>query len=127
MQFIRRMPAVLALALASGSALAAPADMARQFADEFAVPRFRAVAEAAHAQDTAWATFCANPKRGEIKNLKGAYETLADTWSDVEFVHIGPAAAALRVERFNWWLDRTDARAKALTAMLAAKPQDLVP
>jgi len=122
------MPAVLALLLVSGSASAAPpADMARQFADEFAVPRFRAVADAAHAQDTAWVAFCANSKRGNVENLKRAYETLADTWSDVEFVHIGPAAVALRVERFNWWLDRTDARAKALTAMLAAKPQDLVP
>jgi hypothetical protein len=45
---------------------------------------------------------------------------LADAWADVEFMRIGPAAIALRVERFNWWLDRTDATGKALNQMLAA-------
>lgn len=124
---MRRLLATLALLLAPGSAMAAPADMARQLADVFIVPRFHAVADAAHAQDSAWAAFCTTPQRGDVAKLKSAYESLADAWSDVEFMHIGPAAVALRVERFNWWLDRTDARGKAFTAMLAAKPEDLVP
>jgi hypothetical protein len=114
-----------AFLFSSVSAMAAPADIARRFADEFAVPRFQAVAIAAHAQDTAWTAFCAARKRGNPTALKQAYENLSDAWSDVEFVRIGPAALALRVERFNWWLDRTDATGKTLTAMLAAKPQDL--
>ncbi|HTT97839.1 MAG TPA: imelysin family protein [Rhizomicrobium sp.] len=101
--------------------------MAKSLAGDFIVPRFQAVALAAHEQSTAWAQFCANPKRGNVENLKQAYEKLGDAWSDVEFMHIGPAAVALRQERFNWWLDRTDARGKAFTAMMAAKVDDLVP
>jgi hypothetical protein len=108
-------------------AIAAPADLARQFADDFAVPRFQAVAAAAHAQEGAWTTFCSDPAHGDVESLKQAYRDLSDAWADVEFVRIGPAASGLRVERFNWWLDRTDAAGKALTAMLVAKPDDLVP
>ena len=113
------------LLLVSPAAEAAPSDIARRFADEFAVPRFQAVATAAHAQQAAWENFCTAPKRGGIETLKLSYANLSDAWSDVEFVRIGPAAVALRVERFNWWLDRTDAAGKAMSAMLAAKPQDL--
>jgi hypothetical protein len=119
--------ALIASLLFAVPAAAAPADLARQFADGFAVPRFQAVAAAAHAQEGAWTTFCSDPAHGDVESLKQAYQNLSDAWSDVEFVRIGPAAAGLRVERFNWWLDRTDATGKALTAMLMAKPDDLVP
>lgn len=106
--------------LASVPANADPAEIARKFADNFAIPRFQAVAAAAHAQQDAWSRFCANPKRGDAKALMGSFNTLADAWAKVEFVRIGPAAVALRVERFNWWLDRTNATGKALDALLAA-------
>jgi hypothetical protein len=119
--------ALIASLLFAVPAAAAPADLARQFADDFAVPRFQAVAAAAHAQEGAWTNFCSDPAHGDVESLKQAYQNLSDAWSDVEFVRIGPAAAGLRVERFNWWLDRTDATGKALTAMLAAKPDDLAP
>lgn len=109
----------------SASAIAAPADIARRFADEFAIPRFQTVATAAHAQEKVWTAFCANRKRGDIGTLKQAYDNLSDAWANVEFVRVGPAAIALRVERFNWWLDRTDATGKALTAMMTAKADDL--
>ncbi|MBV9991068.1 MAG: imelysin family protein [Alphaproteobacteria bacterium] len=98
------------------------------FADNFAVPRFKAVQAAAHAQESAWITFCADRARGNVESLKKAYNDLGDAWSDVEIVRIGPAAAEMRVERFNWWLDRTDATGKALTGMLAvADANDLMP
>ena len=125
MRFSFWISASLMLSMAPLMAVAAPADIARRFADEFAIPRFQAVAAAAHAQQTAWEAFCTAPKRGGLEALKQSYMTLSDAWSDVEFVRIGPAAVALRVERFNWWLDRTDAGGKAMTAMLAAKPEDL--
>lgn len=114
-----------ALIFPSLSAAAAPAEIARHFADDFAIPRFQAVAAAAHAQENAWVAFCANRKRANPQDLKRAYDDLSDAWADVEFVRTGPAAIALRVDRFNWWLDRTDATGKALTAMLAAKADDL--
>lgn len=97
-----------------------PAATARRFAHEFAVPRFETVAAAAHAQADAWTSFCAAGKYKDTAVLKTAFNDLADAWARVEFVRVGPAATGLRVERFNWWLDRTGATAKALDTMLAA-------
>jgi predicted lipoprotein len=115
----------LALALLVPFAAAAdPAAQALRFADKFAVPRFQAVAAAAHAQQSAWTDYCAG--KGKPAALKSAFNDTADAWADVEFVHIGPAAIALRGERINYWLDRTDATGKALTAMLA-DPASLAP
>jgi uncharacterized protein len=110
------------LALCGPAEAGDPAQIARRFAHEFAVPRFEAVAKAAHAQADAWASFCAAGKFKDTAALKSAFNDLADAWARVEFVRIGPAATALRVERFNWWLDRTGATTKALNAMLAAPP-----
>ena len=119
--------AAFGLVVFSVPALAAdPARIARDFADGFAVPRFRAVASAAHAQADAWTKFCARGPRADTGTLKKSFNDLADAWAKVEFVRIGPAAAGLRVERFNWWLDRTGATGKALSAMLAT-PDALTP
>lgn len=109
------------LCLMAFPAAADPAAMALNFADGFAVPRFQAVAVAAHAQQDAWTAFCADRKHENPQKLIDAFNATADAWADVEFVRIGPAAVALRAERFNWWLDRTDATGKALAAMLADK------
>ncbi|HWA90127.1 MAG TPA: imelysin family protein [Rhizomicrobium sp.] len=103
----------------AASAAIDPVPVAQSFAKDFAVPRFQAVASAAHAQADAWSSFCADRRHGNIETLKAAYNAVADAWARIEFVRIGPAAIALRVERFNWWLDRTDATGKALSAMLA--------
>jgi predicted lipoprotein len=113
--------------LASPASALDHAESAQRFAKAFIVPRFQSVAAAAHAQQAAWTAFCADRRRGSTEALKKAFNDLADAWSDVEFMRIGPAAVALRVERFNWWLDRTDATGKALNQMLAADPQMLAP
>jgi len=127
MRFLRAVFWTAALLLPSAS-VAGNVETAQHFATDFIVPRFQSVAKAAHAQQAAWSAFCADRKHGNVETLKKAYNDLADAWSDVEFMRIGPAAVALRVERFNWWLDRTDATAKALNQMLAATdPQMLTP
>ena len=113
--------------LAAFPARADPATVARNFAGTFAIPRFQAVAMAAHAQQDAWTQFCSDRKHGDTKSLTASFNALGDAWAKVEFVRIGPAAVALRVERFNWWLDRTNATGKALDAMLAGDPNDLSP
>jgi predicted lipoprotein len=118
-----RVPGLSALGLLAlcGPALADdPAAIARRFAHEYAVPRFETVAKAAHAQADAWTAFCAAGKSNDTAVLKASFNGLADAWARVEFVRIGPAATGMRVERFNWWLDRTGATAKALDTMLAA-------
>jgi uncharacterized protein len=114
------------IVLSTTAQAADPVKIARGFADGFAVPRFQAVASAAHAQADAWTKFCAAGPRPDTSALKKSFNDLADAWAKVEFVRIGPAAVALRVERFNWWLDRTGATGKALSAMLAA-PDALAP
>ena len=113
--------------LAALPAQADPATIARNFASTFTIPRFQTVAAAAHAQQDAWTRFCGDRKHGDTKSLTGSFNDLADAWAKVEFVRIGPAAVALRVERFNWWLDRTNATGKALDTMLASDPKDLSP
>ena len=128
MQFLRAIVFGASVLLAPAASLAGSVETAQRFANDFIVPRFQSVATAAHAQQAAWSVFCADRKRGNIESLKRAFNDLADAWADVEFMRIGPAAIALRVERFNWWLDRTDATGKALNQMLAATdPQMLTP
>jgi len=122
---ILRVVMLAMLAVSPASAAIDPAAVARDFADAFAVPRFQAVALAAHAQQDAWTQFCTDRKRADAKTLTKSFDDLADAWAKVEFVRIGPAAMALRVERFNWWLDRTNATGKALDAMLASDKKDL--
>ncbi|MEI9933001.1 MAG: di-heme oxidoredictase family protein [Rhizomicrobium sp.] len=79
-----------------------------------------------HVQQQAWTDFlCETQKGAALQSLTAAFSDLSDAWADVEFMRIGPGATSLRIDRFNWWLDRTDSTGKALTAMLAAKPEDL--
>ncbi len=127
MRFLKAALWTAALFLPSVS-MAGNVETAQRFASDFIVPRFQTVAKAAHAQQAAWAAFCADRKHGNVDALKKTFDDVSDAWSDVEFMRIGPAAIALRVERFNWWLDRTDATGKALNQMLAATdPQMLTP
>lgn len=119
------------LIAASAIAIAAPAmaadpppDAALKLAREVIAPRFAEVEAAAAAQETAWTGFCGHRASADPQPLLQAYERLSDVWARVEFVRMGPAAAELRAERFNYWLDRENATGKALNAMLAGGPLD---
>jgi predicted lipoprotein len=120
-----RLLTALALLLPTAATASDPAAVALAFADNFAIPRFEAVAKAAHAQEKAWSRSCTGKNRTTAEPLRAAYNAVADAWAMVEFVRIGPAAVALRAERFNWWLDRTDATGKAMATLLASDPRDL--
>jgi predicted lipoprotein len=125
-----RFPAVfLAVLLFAPSVSSADAvATAQHLAGDFIVPRYQAVAKAAHDQADAWTAFCAARNRSGVESLRKAYNDLADVWSDVEFMRIGPPAIGLRVERFNWWLDRTGATDKAMARMLeTTDPSELAP
>jgi uncharacterized protein len=126
MTFLRLLTIAAAVWPATAFAAADPAAISLKFADEYAVPRFQALAAATHAQADAWTTVCL-ARRPKADALKKAYVGVSDAWADIEYIHIGPAAIALRAERFNWWIDKTDATGKALTAMLAADPASLAP
>ena len=128
---MRTLPALCIGLLAVLSALpanASPATVAQGLAAGTVIPHFRAVAQAAHAQSAAWSGFCAHRTTGDVEGLRAAYGKVSDAWAAVEFLRMGPGAAELRIERFNYWLDRQNAAGKALNAMLASTdPQSLAP
>jgi uncharacterized protein len=126
MTFLRLLTMAAAVWPAAAFAAADPAAISLKFADDYAVPRFQALARATHVQADAWAAACA-AKRPKADALRKAYVGVSEAWSNIEYIHIGPAAVALRAERFNWWIDKTNATGKALDAMLAADPATLTP
>jgi hypothetical protein len=110
--------ALAVLALASDAAAAAPPAVG-QLVSGTIVPGFQAVQAATRVQDQAWKGFCAARTSADPKALRDAYDGLSDAWAKIEFMRAGPAESELRVERFNYWLDREGATGRALTAMLA--------
>src|SRR5271156_3776254 len=106
--------AAAAFVLAAFPASADPATSVLNLTDNFVIPRFRAVAEAAKAQEDAWAAYCANPAANDAQALRGAFNQVGDAWAKIEFFRMGPAAMELRADRFNFWLDRHDATGRAL-------------
>jgi predicted lipoprotein len=94
--------------------------IAVQLTDRIAIPRFQTMADETAQQEQVWKTFCAAPRRGDPNALRAAYQKVSDAWAAVEYFRIGPEARELRADRFNFWLDRTNATGKALTALLAA-------
>lgn len=112
------------MAAAAPAMAADPPDAALKLAREVFAPRFQEVETAAVAQEAAWSGFCARRAGADPQGLRQAYERLSDAWARIEFVRMGPAAAELRAERFNYWLDRENAAGRALNAMLAGGPLD---
>jgi predicted lipoprotein len=110
-------------ALAVTPAMADPAALALKFADDFVIPHFRTVAEAAKAQEDIWNAYCAD-RTQKPAMLREAYNKVGDAWAGIEFMRMGPAAVELRADRFSFWLDRHDATGQALDALTA--PGDAV-
>ncbi len=110
-------------ALAVTPVMADPAALALKFADDFAIPHFRTVAEAAKAQEDIWNAYCAD-RTQKPAMLREAYNKVGDAWAAIEFMRMGPAAVELRADRFSFWLDRHDATGQALDTLAA--PGDAV-
>ena len=119
---MRRLIVTVALMAAAGAApaLADPAKTVQYLAQSYVIPHFRAVADATVKQEAAWTTFCSDRARGNASILREEFDHVGDAWAEIEFIRVGPAVAGLRVDRFNYWLDRRDAAGHTLDAMLAS-------
>jgi len=111
--------ALMAVAAAPPAA-ADPAQTVQYLAQSYVIPHFRAVADATVKQESAWTAFCSDRARGNASILRKEFNQVGDAWAEIEFIRMGPAAAELRVDRFNYWLDRRDTAGHTLDAMLAS-------
>ncbi|WP_374306209.1 imelysin family protein [Methylocella sp.] len=109
----------LGAALAPAPAGAAPALDPAPLIETWLLPRYGAFAEAAAAQKAAWGKFCAAREEAGVGALKDAYGAAADAWNAVEFVTFGPVSQELRADRIDFFPDRRNAIARALSEILA--------
>ena len=124
-----------AKAKANANAKAAPNPKAAQAAravlavvDRSIIPSYRALAEAADAQEKAWTAFAANRAAGNIESLKAAYNATADAWARAQLVKTGPLSLFLRSERFAYWPEARNVTQRMLDALIASNdPKELEP
>jgi hypothetical protein len=132
MSRILLLPAALAAAtLAIPAPPARAADdvaVATRVAEQFAIPRYRALADAAQSQEAAWKGFCSTRAPGGFADLRAAFAKTADAWASVEVVRYGPIAQDDRYERMEHWPERKNAVGKGVAALLLGSgPDDLAP
>jgi hypothetical protein len=96
--------------------------------DQFVIPAYRALLQAAEAQEQAWAAFAAKRETGDVQSLRAAYNAVADVWANAQFIKTGPITLFLRYDRFAYWPEARNATNRALDALLASNsPKDLAP
>jgi predicted lipoprotein len=123
------------LKLAAAVRPAAPNPKAAQAAkavlaavDRHIIPSYRALAEAADAQEKAWTAFAANRTQGDAQSLRAAYNTTADAWARAQLVKTGPLSLFLRYERFAYWPEARNVTQRMLDALIASNdPKELAP
>ena len=120
---------------AKAAAKAAPNPKAAQAAkavlaavDRFIIPSYRALAEAADAQEKTWTAFAANRAAGNFAGLKTAYNTTADAWAKAQLVKTGPLSLFLRYERFAYWPEARNVTQRMLDQLIKSNdPKELSP
>lgn len=129
---MRALPRTSLLVLAAAAAPARPNPKAAQAAlavvDQFVIPAYRRLAQAADAQEKAWTDFAAKRDAGDFQALRAAYHAAADAWANAQIVKTGPITLFLRYERFAYWPEARNAIQRALDQLLASgNPKDLAP
>ena len=95
-------------------------------ADQFVIPTYRALLQAAEAQEKAWTAFAAKRETGDFVSLRAAYSALADSWAKAQLIKTGPITLFLRYDRFAYWPEARNATARALDQLIQSKnPKDL--
>lgn len=96
--------------------------------DRQIIPAYRALAQAADAQDKAWTAFAANRAAGDIQSLRTAYHATCDAWARAQLVKTGPLSLFLRYERFAYWPEARNVTQRMLDALIASNdPKELAP
>jgi predicted lipoprotein len=111
-------PPTPATTIAPPVATTATARELLSFVDGYVIPSFNKVAQNTEQQAKAWDDYCARPRNPVA--LRNAYIHVSDAWAAVEFIRTGPASANLRLDRFNFWLDREGAIDRAMASLLKA-------
>lgn len=113
---------------ASAQASVRATAIALEISDQFVIPAYRRLAEAAGAQADAWAAFIAERESSDIESLRRAYHDLCDAWAESQIIRTGPIVLFLRYERFAFWPDARNGTQRALNALIASNdPNDLLP
>lgn len=108
--------------------LAASAQATLAVVDEFVVPAYRRLADAAKRNEAGWEAFARERERSNFAMLRAGYNLVADAWAMAQIVKMGPASLFLRYERFAYWPEARNATGRALDALLASRDaKDLTP
>lgn len=119
------------LIAATFSVLAAPAfaqqaaipfhDMAQGAIEDYARPKFAALADVAGAMQQRVATLCASPSAAALQSAQDAFKATVVAYASVEFMHMGPLNVDERVERLLFWPDTKGIALKQVQVALAQK------
>ena len=97
--------------------------LSARIAEDYLIPRYRALASATAAQSEGWQQYCSDPKTDETGNADKAtlidrYHKVADRWAEIEHIRFGPVELYLRHDRFYHWPERRNAVSRALAALV---------
>jgi predicted lipoprotein len=96
--------------------------------DRQIIPAYRALAQAADAQEKAWMAFAGDRAAGDVEALRAAYGVTADAWARAQLVKTGPISLFLRYERFAYWPEARNVTQRMLDALIASNdPKELAP
>jgi len=93
--------------------------IAVRIAEEFAVPRYRALETAFRSQDQSWIAFCAAPADAGANTLVARFADAVSAWAAAEPIRYGPVSENFRYERIAYWPERKNDVARGMTRMLA--------
>lgn len=95
-----------------------PLTVAASVSETVIVPRYAALRKAAQEQHDAWKAYCLSPTAEGVAKLQDAYRTVANRWSGIEFVRLGPVSDGTRYERIAFWPDGRNAVARGVADVL---------
>ena len=110
--------AVLLTVGTTGLAWADQIAQAKRIADEFAAPRYAALARATAEQATMWTALCAAPTPDTTTTLRAAFTKAVLAWEDIALLRTGPIAEDNRLERLSYWPDKRNITDKRLRELL---------
>jgi predicted lipoprotein len=91
--------------------------------DDYARPKFAALADAAGTLHTTVATLCATPSGTALASAQEAFKSAVVAYSSVEFMHMGPLNIDERIERLLFWPDTKGIGLRQVQAALAQQDQ----
>jgi len=93
----------------------------QRMTEDFVVPRYASVAEAATEFDAGVARLCTGPSAEALAAARSGFADVALAWAQVENVRFGPVMRDNRLERFLFWPDRKGTGLKQVQALLAIR------